>query len=175
MNGAELDSIKKLKYADINNELSTLYTKFSNNILSDEENYTTFLSENELSGLSESFINTIKNESIRLGKNDKFAISNTGDSLSGWAMNFAWGYFLIKLIIFSRENASWTTQEPSQSFIFLPVFLIKYLPRFLSGANIIFSFFGIELMTFFALLEVQTIVLKDFISAEQFIYVTILC
>ena len=81
MNGAELDSIKKLKYADINNELSTLYTKFSNNILSDEENYTTFLSENELSGLSESFINTIKNESIRLGKNDKFAISNTRSSM----------------------------------------------------------------------------------------------
>ena len=81
MNGAELDSVKKAKYAEINNELSTLYTKFSNNILKDEENYTTFLSEDELSGLSESFINSIKNESIRLGKDDKFAISNTRSSM----------------------------------------------------------------------------------------------
>ena len=65
-------------------------------------------------------------------------------------------------------------QDPFQSFMSLPVSLIKYLPRFLSGAKIIFSFSGIELITFFALLEVQTIVLNDFISAEQFMYVTTL-
>ena len=33
MNGAELDEEKKAKYAEINKELSTLYTKFSNNVI----------------------------------------------------------------------------------------------------------------------------------------------
>ena len=42
MNGAELDKEKKEVYAKINKDLSSLYTKFSNNVLHDEENYVTF-------------------------------------------------------------------------------------------------------------------------------------
>ena len=41
MNGAALDSVSKARYADINRELSSLYTTFSNNVLHDEENYVT--------------------------------------------------------------------------------------------------------------------------------------
>ena len=36
MNGADLDDVKKKRYAAINKELSSLYTKFSNNVLHDE-------------------------------------------------------------------------------------------------------------------------------------------
>ena len=46
MNGADLDSIKKKRYAAINKELSSLYTNFSNNVLHDEENYVTFVCSN---------------------------------------------------------------------------------------------------------------------------------
>ena len=45
MNGAALDSISKARYADINRELSSLYTTFSNNVLHDEENYVIFLAK----------------------------------------------------------------------------------------------------------------------------------
>ena len=38
MNGAELNAEQKASYAAISKELSTLYTKFSNNVLHDEEN-----------------------------------------------------------------------------------------------------------------------------------------
>ena len=37
MNGAELDSVQKAEYALISKELSSLYTRFSNNVLHDEE------------------------------------------------------------------------------------------------------------------------------------------
>lgn len=49
MNGAELDAEKKAEYAAINKELSSLYTKFSNNVLHDEENYVTYLTEDRSS------------------------------------------------------------------------------------------------------------------------------
>jgi len=50
MSGAELDSVKKKRYAAINKELSSKYTKFANNILADEENYVVYLEENQLTG-----------------------------------------------------------------------------------------------------------------------------
>src|SRR5210317_1214338 len=53
MNGANLDADKKARYAAINKELSSLYTKFSNNVLHDEENYITYLTEDQLGGLSD--------------------------------------------------------------------------------------------------------------------------
>ncbi len=51
MDGAELDEEKKARYAEINKELSTLYTNFANNILADEENYVVYLTEDQLGGL----------------------------------------------------------------------------------------------------------------------------
>jgi len=50
MNGAELDTKKKARYAEINKELSTLYTNFGNNILADEENYVVYLNKEQLGG-----------------------------------------------------------------------------------------------------------------------------
>ena len=51
MSGAGLDKEKKHRYAEINKELSQLYTLFSDNVLHDEENYITFLTVDQLGGL----------------------------------------------------------------------------------------------------------------------------
>ncbi|GAA0758129.1 M3 family metallopeptidase [Psychroflexus lacisalsi] len=81
MNGANLDAAGKGRYAEINKELSKLYTDFSNNILHDEENYVTFLDENQLGGLSDSFIRSAKKEAERQGQPEQYAIVNTRSSM----------------------------------------------------------------------------------------------
>jgi peptidyl-dipeptidase Dcp len=81
MNGAELDSVKKIRYAAINKELSGLYTKFSNNVLHDEENYITYLSEDQLGGLSEGFIKSAAKIAADNGQEGKYAITNTRSSM----------------------------------------------------------------------------------------------
>ncbi|WP_372792599.1 M3 family metallopeptidase [Lutibacter sp.] len=82
MDGAELDAVKKIRYAEINKELSTLYTNFSNNILADEENYVVFLSENQLGGLSESLIKSMAKIASEKGQEGKYAIPNTRSYMS---------------------------------------------------------------------------------------------
>ena len=81
MNGANLDEEKKKRYAEINKELSSLYTKFSNNVLHDEENYITYLNKNQLGGLSESFINSAAKIAKDNGQDGKYAITNTRSSM----------------------------------------------------------------------------------------------
>ncbi|WP_299334047.1 M3 family metallopeptidase [uncultured Psychroserpens sp.] len=81
MNGANLDAEKKKRYAEINKELSSLYTKFSNNVLHDEENYVTYLNKNQLGGLSESFINSAAKIATDKGQDGKYAITNTRSSM----------------------------------------------------------------------------------------------
>jgi len=81
MNGAELDDLKKARYAAINKELSTLYTNFSNNILADEENYVTYLSKDQLSGLPESMIKSAAKKASDKGQEGKYAITNTRSSM----------------------------------------------------------------------------------------------
>lgn len=77
MNGAELDSEAKERYAAINKELSGLYTKFSNNILADEEGYITYLTDDQLSGLSEGFVKAAAETAKENGEEGKYAITNT--------------------------------------------------------------------------------------------------
>ncbi|WP_439151758.1 M3 family metallopeptidase [Winogradskyella sp.] len=81
MNGANLDTEKKKRYAAINKELSTLYTKFSNNVLHDEENYVTFLTEDQLGGLSEGFVKSAAKIASDKGKEGMYAITNTRSSM----------------------------------------------------------------------------------------------
>ncbi|WP_298894254.1 M3 family metallopeptidase [uncultured Psychroserpens sp.] len=81
MNGANLDVEKKKRYAEINKELSSLYTKFSNNVLHDEESYVTYLNKNQLGGLSESFINSAAKIAADKGQDGKYAITNTRSSM----------------------------------------------------------------------------------------------
>lgn len=81
MNGAELDEAKKVRYAEINKELSTLYTNFSNNILADEENYVVYLAKDQLSGMSESMIKSAAKTASDKGKEGMYAITNTRSSM----------------------------------------------------------------------------------------------
>ncbi len=82
MNGAELNSEKKKRYAKINKELSELYTRFSNNVLADEEGYVTYLTKEQLSGLSESLIKAYATAAKERGQEGKYAITNTRSSMN---------------------------------------------------------------------------------------------
>ena len=81
MDGANLDEAKKKRYAEINKELSTLYTQFSNNILHDEENYITYLTEDQLGGLSDSYIKSAAKIASDNGQEGKYAVTNTRSSM----------------------------------------------------------------------------------------------
>ncbi|NNL81185.1 MAG: M3 family metallopeptidase [Flavobacteriaceae bacterium] len=81
MNGAELDAEKKKRYAEINKELSTLYTNFSNNVLHDEENYITYLKEDQLSGLSEGYVKSAAQIAKDNGRDGEYAVTNTRSSM----------------------------------------------------------------------------------------------
>ncbi|WP_292947526.1 M3 family metallopeptidase [Olleya sp. UBA1516] len=81
MNGAELDDAKKKRYAEINKELSTLYNKFGDNVLHDEENYITYLTKDQLDGLSDGFIKSAAKIATDNGKDGMYAITNTRSSM----------------------------------------------------------------------------------------------
>ncbi len=81
MNGAGLDSAKKTRYAAINKELSSLYTKFSNNVLHDEENYVTYLNQDQLGGLPDDFVKAAAAIAKNKGKEGQYAIVNTRSSM----------------------------------------------------------------------------------------------
>jgi peptidyl-dipeptidase Dcp len=82
MNGAELDAEKKASYAAINKELSSLYTKFSNNVLHDEENYVSYLTKEQLGGLSDGFIKSAAKIATEKGQDGKYAITNSRSSMN---------------------------------------------------------------------------------------------
>jgi len=81
-NGATLNAEDKARYAAINKRLSELHTKFANNVLHDEENYVTFLTEDQLGGLPESFIKAVASAAEAKGEPGKYAITNTRSSMS---------------------------------------------------------------------------------------------
>ena len=81
MRGAALDAEKKERYAAIDKELSVLYNKFSDNVLHDEENYVTYLNDNQLGGLSDGFIKSAAAIAKEKGQEGKYAITNTRSSM----------------------------------------------------------------------------------------------
>ncbi len=81
MNGANLNAEKKERYAAINKELSSLYTKFANNVLHDEENYVSYLTKAQLSGLAEGYIKSAAKIATDKGQDGKYAITNTRSSM----------------------------------------------------------------------------------------------
>lgn len=80
-NGATLEGEAKARYAEINQELASLYTTFSNNILADEENYVTYISKDQLDGLPDSFVKAAKSAAEARDKPDMYAITNTRSSM----------------------------------------------------------------------------------------------
>ena len=81
MQGANLDKAAKERYAEINKELSALYTKFSSNVLADEENYVIYLDEDQLGGLPESYVKSAAQAAAERGKQGKYAVTNTRSSM----------------------------------------------------------------------------------------------
>ena len=81
-NGATLKGGAKDRYAAINQQLAGLYTRFSNNILADEENYVLFLTGDQLSGLSPSVIAAAAAAAKDRGQEGKYAITNSRSSMS---------------------------------------------------------------------------------------------
>jgi|TARA_B110000091_G_C13815756_1_gene477691 peptidyl-dipeptidase Dcp len=81
MNGANLNEEIKAEYAELSKELSSLYTKFSNNVLHDEENYVSFLTKNQLGGLSKGYIKSAAKIATDKGQEGKYSITNSRSSM----------------------------------------------------------------------------------------------
>ena len=76
--GAALDEAQRARVAAINQELSTLFTRFSNNLLADEEGRALFLDgDGATAGLSESFLAAAAATAAERGKPGSYAIANT--------------------------------------------------------------------------------------------------
>lgn len=80
-NGATLEGVAKERYAEINKRLAELHTKFANNVLADEENYVTYITADQLSGLPESFVNAAAAAAAGRGREGEYAITNTRSSM----------------------------------------------------------------------------------------------
>lgn len=80
-NGATLTGKDKVRYAEINQQLAKLHTKFANNVLADEENYDVFLTADQLSGLPNSFVATAAASAAEKGQKGKYVITNTRSSI----------------------------------------------------------------------------------------------
>ncbi|WP_196138169.1 M3 family metallopeptidase [Aliikangiella sp. G2MR2-5] len=80
-NGATLDGEAKQRYADINQRLAELHTKFANNVLADEENYVLYLNQEQIGGLPDSIVKAAAAAAKERGKEGQFAITNTRSSM----------------------------------------------------------------------------------------------
>ncbi len=80
-NGAALSDSQKRRYQNINIRLSELHTKFSNNVLSEEENYFVIIDSSNLSGLPQSLISSYSQAAEALGYEKKYLIANTRSSV----------------------------------------------------------------------------------------------
>jgi peptidyl-dipeptidase Dcp len=81
LEGADLSPEAKKRYAEINKELSSLYTSFSNNVLADEEKYVVYFTKDQLSGLPESFVKAAAKAAADHGQEGKYAVTNTRSSM----------------------------------------------------------------------------------------------
>lgn len=78
--GAALGPSAKKRLAEINQQLATLYTQFSQNILADEESFILLEKEADLDGLSTDLREGAAAEAEARGNKGKWAISNTRSS-----------------------------------------------------------------------------------------------
>ncbi|MBO6796108.1 M3 family metallopeptidase [Maricaulis sp.] len=81
-NGATLEGEAAERYAAIQQRLAELHTQFSNNVLHDEENYVTYLSADQLSGLPSGFVQASAAAASARGQEGQYAITNTRSSMS---------------------------------------------------------------------------------------------
>lgn len=81
MQGADLSEEDKKRYAEINKELSALYTKFSSNVLADEENYVIYLTKEQTGGLPESYVKSAAKAAEDRDHKGYYAVTNTRSSM----------------------------------------------------------------------------------------------
>ncbi len=80
-NGATLTGATKERYAAINKRLAEIQTQFGNNVLADEEGYVLYLNEEQLGGLSESFVEAAAAGAKNRDRDGEYAITNTRSSM----------------------------------------------------------------------------------------------
>lgn len=80
-NGATLEGEAAARYAEIQQELAGLHTRFSNNVLNDEEGYVTFLTEDQLSGLPNDYIQAAAVAATAREQDGMYAVTNTRSSM----------------------------------------------------------------------------------------------
>ncbi len=79
--GAKLTVAQKKQVAALNQKLASLYNKFSDHVLKDEENeFVLIQSEQELQGLPSSLIEGYAAEAVKRGHKGKWAVANTRSS-----------------------------------------------------------------------------------------------
>ena len=83
-NGATLQGAAKKRHAAINEELAELQTRFSNNLLADEESYVTYLDEKQLGGLPGSVVRAAAEAAAEHDKAGQWAITNTRSSMDAF-------------------------------------------------------------------------------------------
>ncbi|WP_026915761.1 M3 family metallopeptidase [Christiangramia portivictoriae] len=81
MQGANLNEADKKRYAEINKELSALYTRFSSNVLADEENYVIYLTKEQIGGLPESYVKSAAKAAEDRDHKGSYAVTNTRSSM----------------------------------------------------------------------------------------------
>ncbi len=76
--GAKLDADQKQRLSQINQRLASLFTRFSQNVLHDEQHHVTWVEKREeLVGLADSFIASLAAEAKERGRDGAWAIANT--------------------------------------------------------------------------------------------------
>lgn len=80
-NGATLEGDAKKRYAEINQRLAELHTKFGNNVLADEEGYVLYLNKDQLGGLPQSIIDVAAAAASERDHKGEYAITNTRSSM----------------------------------------------------------------------------------------------
>ena len=80
-NGATLEGDAKQRYGEIQKRLAELHTRFQNNVLADEEKYVLYLTEDQLSGLPQSFVAAAAALATEKGNEGQYAVLNTRSSM----------------------------------------------------------------------------------------------
>ncbi|MBO84566.1 MAG: peptidase M3 [Deltaproteobacteria bacterium] len=75
--GAHLDEATRAKVAQVNQRLSSLYSEFSDRVLADEEELVTWLDEDALTGMAESWISAARETATIHGRPEAWAVANT--------------------------------------------------------------------------------------------------
>ena len=80
--GAKLNSEEKAHLSQINQRLARLFADFSQNVLSDEQNYVTWIEDQaDLAGLPDSVIAAMANTAKDRGRDGKWAVANTRSAM----------------------------------------------------------------------------------------------